>query len=103
MFDGRTFESEHDEARLAGQLERVKTLMSDGRWRTIDTIARLVHGSAQGISARLRDLRKAPHGAYVVERRRVSGGLFEYRVLPPVPTGQAELFRAPTHMPERVR
>ena len=41
----------------------------------------MVGGSEAGISARLRDLRKPRFGGYTVERRRVDGGLFEYRIL----------------------
>lgn len=79
-FDGSTFEPEHDQARLAGQLERVKSYMLIGGWNTLAEIQRHAGGSEAGISARLRDLRKPRFGAYNVERRRVEGGLFEYRI-----------------------
>jgi len=79
-FDGPTFDRALDGARLTGQLHRVLAVMRDGRWRTLREIAALVRGSEAGVSARLRDLRKARFGAHVVERRRRFGGLFEYRV-----------------------
>lgn len=81
MFDGQTYEPAHDEARLISQLARVQTLMRDGRWRTLDNIQEAIGGSLPGVSARLRDLRKTKFGGYTVQRRRVGGGLFEYRVV----------------------
>ena len=83
-----------DVARLATQLERVKYVMQDGQWWTLADLAHRVQGSEAGISARLRDLRKTKFGGYRVERRRIvgwSGGLWQYRLLPPVPTGQQEM------------
>jgi hypothetical protein len=74
--------------------------MLDGTWRTLEGIRSTVGGSEAGISARLRDLRKPRFGGYGVERRRVSGGLFEYRVLRPRVTGQGWLELEPVG-PER--
>lgn len=80
-FDGETYEPEHDQARLSTQLLRVQRLMADRQWRTLSTIAHLVSGTEASVSARLRDLRKTRFGGWTVERRRVDGGLFEYRML----------------------
>ena len=80
-FDGSTYEPEHDQARLTSQLEKVKALMADGQWRTLANIHAKVGGSEAGVSSRIRDLRKARFGGYTVERRRMAGGLFEYRIL----------------------
>jgi hypothetical protein len=84
FFDGRTYEPRQDEDRLSKQLDRVKKLMLDGRWRTIAAIHRIVGGSEAGVSARLRDLRKERFGAFQVQRRAVTGlrqkGCFEYRI-----------------------
>lgn len=83
-FDGLSFVREHDSARLTGQLLRVFTLMSDGRWRTLREIADRVGGSEAGISARLRDCRKSRFGCHNVQRRRRGDpklGLYEYRIL----------------------
>lgn len=79
LFDGPDL-SASDTVRLSGQLERVRNQMADGRWMTLAYLADLVGGSEAGISARIRDLRKPRFGGYVVERRRVSGGLWEYRI-----------------------
>jgi hypothetical protein len=82
-FDGESFDQAQDGARLSAQLEKVKALMLDGAWRTLEEIqdATGVRSSAS-VSARIRDLRKPRFGRYLVERRRVVGGLFEYRVAP---------------------
>jgi hypothetical protein len=54
--------------------------MLDGQWRTLSQIVLHVGGSEAGVSARLRDLRKQKFGAYTVNGRRRSGGLWEYQV-----------------------
>lgn len=79
-FDGATYDPEKDHKRLRGQLERVYSLMQDNRWRTLSQIADEAGGSEASISARLRDLRKEQYGGHVIERERVSGGLFRYRM-----------------------
>jgi hypothetical protein len=80
-FQGSTYDEALDGPRLTSQLERVKRLMRDQRWRTLSAIARLVGGSEAGVSARLRDLRKVQHGSLLVQRRRIGdSGLWEYRV-----------------------
>lgn len=76
---GKTYEPKLDEARLTGQMLRVFTLMRDGKYRTLKQIAGTMDGEA-GVSARLRDLRKPQYGSHTVNRRRVSGGLYEYQL-----------------------
>lgn len=80
-FDGKTYDPSKDHKRLRGQLGRVHGLMRDGEWRTLRRIANGCGGSEASVSARLRDLRKPKYGSHVVERRRVSGGLYEYRLV----------------------
>lgn len=81
-FDGDTYEPELDHDRLATLLDRVRTLMADGRWRTLAAITEVCGGTEASVSARLRDLRKPRFGSHDIERRRVCGsdGLFEYRM-----------------------
>ena len=85
IFDGKTFESNKDGDRLSTQINRVYSLMRDGQWRTLAAIAEIVGGSEAGVSARLRDFRKdrfkTMFKVLCVERNRVSGGLWEYRVV----------------------
>lgn len=84
-FDGMTFDEALDGPRLSRQLDRVMRLMTDGEWRTLRQIADAIadvtgRASEAGVSARLRDLRKPKFGHHTVERRRVIGGLHEYRL-----------------------
>lgn len=76
--DGATLEPQ-DHGRLGTQQERVRALMADGRWWTLKQLAERVGASEAGVSARVRDLRKARFGGFEVERRRVGNG-FEYRM-----------------------
>jgi hypothetical protein len=59
--------------------------MLDGKWRTLKDIEVATKSPQSSISARLRDLRKPKFGSFIVERKRVKGGLYAYRVLHPVP------------------
>ncbi len=83
QFDGHTYDPALDEDRLSKQLGRVYDLMSDGCWRTLWVIQLKCGGSEAGISARLRDLKKAKFGSYTMEKRRVPNcpGLWEYRMV----------------------
>lgn len=84
MFDGTTYEKQHDEKRLQNALVKVLGVMMDSRWRTLGEISRSTGVPESSASARLRDLRKERFGGFVVERRardkRIKG-IFEYRVL----------------------
>ena len=80
-FDGATYEPAHDSERLSSQLRRVFELMRDGQWRSLRDIAEAVGGSEAGVSARLRDMRKPRNGKHEVQRRRVAGGVFEYKLV----------------------
>lgn len=92
-FDGATFDLALDGERLTTEFARVFALMRDGEWRTLEAIRERVPGSEAGISARVRDFRKQRFGGHKVERRRRSGGVFEYRlVVAPVVMEQQDLF-----------
>ena len=86
-FDGATYEPAKDRKRLMSQLEAVRDVMSAGTWCTISGITGLLQmqyrllASEAGVSARIRDLRKAKFGACSIERMR-RGGLFYYRMVP---------------------
>jgi hypothetical protein len=80
-FDGVTYDSRYDYERLASQLVRVRSmLLAEPYWHTLPELLERVGGSATGISARIRDLRKEKFGGHTVETRRVSGGSWEYRI-----------------------
>lgn len=77
---GYTYDPAKDHARLSKQLLRVRDIMQDGGWHTLKELAEKVGGSEAGVSARIRDLRKAAFGAHKVTSRRVAGGLWHYRM-----------------------
>lgn len=83
---GPAFVPEIDGTRLLDQHHRVKGLMLDTDWRTLNEITALTDSPAASVSAQLRHLRKPAFGGYTVEKRRRGAppnGLWEYRVLPP--------------------
>lgn len=83
-FDGSTYVPQLDAIRLGKQAQAVFQLMADGRWRTLREICESIGvGSEAGVSARLRDFRKAKFGGYVVNRQRrglAEDGVFEYQL-----------------------
>jgi hypothetical protein len=84
-FDGYTYVPPRDFERLNLQVSKVFNLMADGKWRTLAGIAETLNAPPASVSARLRDLRKEKWGSYVVERRYLQDGLYEYRVVVPDP------------------
>ena len=84
MFDGETYEPEHDWQRLNTALSRVFGVLSDGKWYTLSEIARVAQTSEAGASARIRDLRKEKFGSYDVlssrDTNRPKSGLWHYRL-----------------------
>ncbi len=95
MFNGPEYDSLSDFKRLKTQQDRIKAVMSDQQWRTLEQIAKLTGDHEASISAQLRHLRKIKFGAYIVERRPHGDrafGLFEYRVVENGNGKQGELF-----------
>lgn len=80
-FEGATYAPTLDRLRLASTQARVLALMADGRWRTLRQIADECRTSEAGASARLRDFRKERYGAQTVERERLRGGVWRYRLI----------------------
>lgn len=79
-YDGPVYDPARDNERLDGQRARIRTLMLDGKWRTLAAIAEATGDPQSSVSAQLRHLRKPRFGSHVVDKRHVGGGLFEYRV-----------------------
>jgi hypothetical protein len=77
--------------RLSKQHEAIRTLMSDGSWRTLENISEEVERRFQvkappaSVSAQLRHLRKPEFGSYTVQKTHIRNGLYLYRVLKPQP------------------
>ena len=83
QFNGSDYDDSHDHVRLTGQIKRVRDLMSDHAWRTLDEIAVNTGDPQASVSAQLRHLRKPRFGGNTVDKRprgNRSNGLFEYRV-----------------------
>jgi|DEB0MinimDraft_3_1074331.scaffolds.fasta_scaffold01536_19 hypothetical protein len=81
LFDGPDLTPD-DHTRLDGQHERIKRLMLDGQWRSLEAISEATGAPAASVSAQLRHLRKPRFGEYQVDRRHLGQGLYEYRVTP---------------------
>jgi hypothetical protein len=81
-FSGITYNKKKDGARMRSQLDRVRKIMSDGKWFTLDELSALCGGSVASISARIRDLRKSKFGGHAMQGRRIPqmNGLWEYRM-----------------------
>lgn len=80
MFDGADYIPIRDNARLTGQIKRIYSLMSDGKWRTLQEIEQETGDPQASISAQLRHLRKARFGGHTVKREHLGGGLYRYKL-----------------------
>ena len=80
IFDG-PYVTEDDDPRLKTQLGRVFALMRDGKPRTLHEIHAAAGGSAAGISARLRDLRKSKFGGFEIITENHGAGRFTYQLV----------------------
>jgi hypothetical protein len=79
-FAGADYVPSRDDKRLTGQIERVYSLMADGKWRTLKEIALATGDPEASVSAQLRHLRKERFGGHTVERQHIKRGLYEYRL-----------------------
>jgi len=79
-FDGADYNPKRDNPRLVPQFQRVKSLMLDEKWRTLEQISKAVDAPHASVSAQLRHLRKKRFGSYTVERKHAGDGLYFYRV-----------------------
>lgn len=70
-----------DRKRIGRQLAAVRDLMLDGRWRTVQEIARVVPGAETALSARVRDLKNVLGLKTASRRVRPGSGLWEFRVV----------------------
>lgn len=80
-FDGPSYRPERDLNRLTTQLCRVYDCISDGKWRSLDDIARATSDPHASISAQLRNLRKERFGGHTVEKKHITRGHFLYRLV----------------------
>lgn len=73
-----TYIESRDGERLKLQQDKVRALMKDGYWRTLEEISLMTGAPPASASARLRQLRKE---GYEVQREYLRRGLWKYRVL----------------------
>jgi len=81
MFDGSDYQPLRDDARLSKQIDRVFHCMKDGNWRTLKHIAEITGDPEASVSAQLRHLRKERFGAHTINKRHITEGLFQYRLV----------------------
>ena len=81
MTRGSTYNEVRDGKRINRLHDRVFKYMADGQWHLLGDIAIACHGSEAGVSARLRDFRKPPHGGHRVDAEYVEDGLWRYRLV----------------------
>lgn len=78
---GPAYDPKKDANRVMTQHEVIKGFMlNTGKWWTLQDLRYNLNYPESSISAQLRHLRKKEFGSYIVERRRRSGGTWEYRV-----------------------
>jgi len=83
-FDGQTgYVPALDYTRLKGQQQRVLAFLSDGKFHTLSEIAKATGTPESTVGSRVRDCRKSKWGSYIVETRRRSKGLWEYKLSAP--------------------
>lgn len=84
-FRGAGYKTAEDHTRLSNQHGRIKDLMLDGQWRTLEEIHTATGDPTPSISAQLRFLTTSRFGGYIKKRQIREGhpGLYEYQILPP--------------------
>ena len=100
-FDGPLLE-ESDHVRLTGQLADVLAVLEDHQWHSLTDVSRRSGAPEASASARIRDLRKPKFGGYVINRRHLGNGLYEYQLAPPPPKPTVLLQETVWGMPEIV-
>lgn len=99
-FFGPGVETEEDEKRLLTQLDFIRRhLQSVTGWHTLQSIADAYEDYSgkpallTSVSAGLRALRREKHGGYNIQRKRLAGGLYGYRLLAPAETTEKRKLR----------
>lgn len=63
-------------------IDRVRNLMLDNQWRSLDYIASTTGGKRDSVSSLMRQLRNPKHGGFNVEKRYDDIGTWVYRIAP---------------------
>jgi len=81
-FNGSDYIPKLDHVRLTTQMDKIRNLMIDGKFRTLGEIELATGYPQASISAQLRNLRKSKFGDHTMNKqRRKLAGLFEYQIL----------------------
>ena len=80
-FNGSDYLPVRDDERLSSQLERVRDLMADAQWLSLNQIAMETGAPAASVSAQLRHLRKERFGSNTVNKRYIERGVFLYQLI----------------------
>ena len=80
-FSGSTYDEKLDQYRLGSQLNDVWQYIKDGEWHYPEEMEEALDHRWASMSARLRDFRKDRFGAHNIERERVRGGSWRYRLV----------------------
>jgi|688.fasta_scaffold488091_4 hypothetical protein len=63
-------------------IDRVRRIMLDNQWRSLDYIASTTGGKRDSVSSLMRQLRNPKHGGFNVEKRYDDIGVWVYRIAP---------------------
>ena len=81
-FNGPEYIPALDHKRLSTQNDKIRDLMLDGKWRTLDEIEFALNYPQASISSQLRHLKKSRFGGFTLKKqRRTLAGLWEYQLL----------------------
>jgi hypothetical protein len=101
-FRGAGYDPQFDRTRLSLQIERIRSYMLGVEWRTLREIKAALEDiyapavfPESSISAQLRNLKKPGYSYWLLRRRRVGvrgpgAGIFEYRLVAPLQTENAD-------------
>lgn len=81
LFNGSDYIPERDNARLEKASEKIFTLMSDGKFRTLEKISLATGSPAASVSAILRHFRKSRFGSHTVNKKYLGNGLYAYQLI----------------------
>ena len=77
---GETYAKHLDETRLDTQIAKVYRMMKRSSWTSLAVLSTQCDCSEASVSARLRDLRKPQWGGHDIDKKRMEGGLWAYKM-----------------------
>ena len=80
-FDGSDYVHERDGKRLAKNHLKLKELMRDKVYRTLNEISYITKIPEASVSAGLRDFRKERFGSHTLNKKYLENGLYSYQLI----------------------